>query len=152
MTHTAHTSLLVRAQPATQARPGFRQARGYTLVELLVTMAIVAILAALVYPSYSAYLVRSNRANAQSYLMDLANRQHQYLLDKRSYADSLTSLNAPAVPADVSQYYVITSPFSPASTASSFTVKAVPVATGPQRNDGTLSIDQDGNRLPSGKW
>ena len=84
--------------------------------------------------------------------MDLANRQHQYLLDKRAYAASITTLNAPSVPTDVSRYYTVTDPFSPASTTMTFTVKAVPISTGPQNNDGTLSIDQDGTRLPSGKW
>jgi type IV pilus assembly protein PilE len=132
------------------SRPPSRS--GFSLIELLVVVSIVGILATIAYPSYVSYLVRSNRAEAQSYLMDLANRQQQYLLDKRSYADSLTTLNAPPVPSELSRNYTVTSPFSPASTATTFKVQAVPIPTGRQKNDGTLSIDQDGNKLPSGKW
>src|SRR5438270_6575573 len=52
-----------------------RRAAGVTLIELLIVVAVVGILAALAYPSYTAYRVRANRAAAQSFLVDLANRQ-----------------------------------------------------------------------------
>jgi type IV pilus assembly protein PilE len=78
--------------------------RGFTLVELLVAMAIVGIIALFAYPSYEAYIVRSNRAAAQSVLLDVAQRQQQYLLDNRSYATwaQITAAGL-TVPSNVSQ-------------------------------------------------
>jgi prepilin-type N-terminal cleavage/methylation domain-containing protein len=63
--------------------PAIRQSRGFTLVELVVTVAVIGILAAVAFPSYQDYLKRSNRSSAQSLMLDLANREQQYLLDNR---------------------------------------------------------------------
>ncbi len=132
--------------------------RGFTLIELMVTVAIVAILAVIVYPSYQSYLVRNNRAAAQSALMDIAQRQQQYLLDKRAYACDLTStgLNWTA-PANVAANYGIAISIAPGTclapaTPPVFTATATPIAGSRQAPDGPLSIDQASNKLPANKW
>jgi type IV pilus assembly protein PilE len=66
-----------------------RKARGFTLIELMVTVAIVAILAAVAYPSYQNQVKRGRRAAAQAHLMDIAQRQQEYLLDGRGAASLL---------------------------------------------------------------
>ena len=70
-------------------------ARGFTAIELLITVAIVAILATVALPAYNNTLVRANRAAAQSYLLDLANREEQYLLDARTYTTTSHDLLSP---------------------------------------------------------
>jgi prepilin-type N-terminal cleavage/methylation domain-containing protein len=55
--------------------------RGFTLIELMIVVAIVAILAAVAYPAYTSHVRKAHRAAAQSCLMDLAQKQTQYLLD-----------------------------------------------------------------------
>ena len=83
-----------------------RRTGGFTLIELMITVVVVAILAAIAYPSYLSYLVRSNRAAAQSALMDIAQREQQYLLDARAYAPDLATLNV-ALPPAVSAHYTV---------------------------------------------
>jgi type IV pilus assembly protein PilE len=132
--------------------------RGFTLIELMVTVAIVAILAAIVYPSYQSYLVRNNRAAAQSALMDIAQRQQQYLLDKRAYACDLTSTGLNwTPPANVAQNYNITISIAPGTclapaTPPVFSATAAPIAGSRQAADGNLIIDQAGNKTPPNKW
>jgi type IV pilus assembly protein PilE len=70
-----------------------RVARGFTLVELMIAVAVVAVLMAIAFPSYESYVRRSKRATAQSALMTIANRQQAHLLDMRAYTSSLTALS-----------------------------------------------------------
>lgn len=124
--------------------------KGFTLIELMITVAVIGILAAVAYPSYQSYLIKGRRASAQSHLMDIAQRQQQYLLDARSYAPDLTTLNL-TTPTDVSTYYTITIT-KPAATPPTFTATATPKAGTPQATDVTLSIDNTGQKTPAGKW
>jgi len=63
-----------------------RRMSGFTLIELMITVAIIAILTAIAYPSYVDHVRRATRSQGQQYLMDLAQRQEQVFLDQRAYA------------------------------------------------------------------
>src|SRR3954447_13021221 len=58
---------------------------GFTLIEVMISIVVVAILTSIALPSYSSYLVRVNRSAAAQFMMDLANREEQYMMDQRSY-------------------------------------------------------------------
>lgn len=66
--------------------------RGFTLIELMIVVAIVGILAGIAYPSYVDHVRKGNRAKAQAFLMDVAQRQQSYLLIHRQYAADLQQL------------------------------------------------------------
>jgi len=123
--------------------------RGFTLVELMIVVAIVAILAVIAYPSYSQYPRRSARAEAQSYLSDVAALQHQYLVDKRSYAPSLAALNTSPT-GNVAAKFTVTVAATDAPPSYTLTAQA----TGNQLQDAcpTLTIDNAGNRTPASCW
>ena len=124
---------------------------GFTLIEVAIVCAIVAMLAALAYPSYVGYKVRANRAAAQSLLIDLANRQHQHFLDARGFASSLASLGASVIPVEVAAYYVIADPVvDNAASPPLFTLVATAKAGTIQITDGDLSINSQGVR--AGHW
>jgi type IV pilus assembly protein PilE len=135
-------------QQVHRALPSKHRARGVTMLEMLTVVAIIGILAAIAYPAYTSYIVKSNRAAAQSYMLDLALAEGQMLVDSRSYTSTVSELNV-TMPSKVSQYYTVA--ITASNTApQTFTITATP--TGSQASDGNLTIDQAGAKSPSGKW
>lgn len=124
--------------------------RGFTLVELMITVAIIGILAAIALPSYQQHIVKSNRRAAQAAMMDIANRQQQYLLANRTYAtsDELAAAGY-TLPTDVSARYgyaiALTTTGEP-----TFTITMTP--TGTQASDGALTLNSQGAKTPADKW
>src|SRR5436190_5675058 len=89
-----------------QVDPKKRGDFGFTLIELMITVAIVGILAAIAYPSYQQYLIRGKRSAAKAAMLDIANREQQFLLANRVFADKATlQSNGYSLDSDVSQNY-----------------------------------------------
>lgn len=130
-------------------RTSDRLASGFTLVELMVTVAIVAILLGIAVPSYSLYMKRSRRGEAESALMDIAQREQTYLLDQRAYAPDLATLNT-SVSSDVTFYYTVA--IATGATPPTFTVTVTPIAGTAQAGDYTLTIDNTGAKTPTNVW
>ena len=135
----------MREAQGNNSQLGRRRAGGFSMIELFVVMAIIAILSAIAYPSYISYKVRANRAAAQSVLMDLVNRQQQYFIDARSYSNNLVTLGYSAIPSEVSPYYTIDAPtIDNAATPPSYFVTASPKSGTMQANDGQLKVTSAG--------
>ena len=130
--------------------PSARRAQGgFTLIEIMVVVVIIAILAAIAIPSYQENLKKGRRAEAQAYIMDLANLEQQYLLDARSYATGATAvatLNKPA-PTSVSNFYDIAIADGATTAPPTFVITATPKAGSAQDGDGVLSVDQSGKKM-----
>lgn len=120
-------------------------------MELLVAVGIVGIITAVAVPSYKQYVVKSNRASAQSHLLDIAQSQQQHLVDNRAYASTVADLNGMTTPADVSKYYTITIDIT-AGPPPTFVATATPKAGTTQAGDVTLTINQANTKTPSDKW
>lgn len=147
MTPDAILDLPVTEVKLTLNEDEMKAKKGFSLIELLVAVAIVGILAAVAIPSYQSYVVKSNRAAAQSFMMDLANREKQYMLDARTYANYSTLGVLP--PADVSKHYTFT--IATVGTPPSFTITATPFSS-QQASDGPLTLGSDGDKDPDDKW
>lgn len=129
---------------------------GFTLIELLIVVAVIGILAGIAYPSYTQYVVKSNRATAQAFMISVANRQEQYLLDARAYAEaadgaSLVTNLKMSVPSEVSRHYGVAVAHV-ASNPRTFLITATPVTGGVQVADGVLTLNHLGTKTPSDKW
>ncbi len=89
-----------------------KKQQGFTLIELMIVVAIVAILAAIALPSYSQYVTKSNRADAKVALMKYAQMQESYFVQNMSYAQDLTTgtggLGLGATITSENDYYSIT--------------------------------------------
>lgn len=66
--------------------------RGFTLIELMIVVVVAAILAALAFPQYRDYVLRSNRTVAKSLLTQIADRQEQFYVANKEYAANLSTL------------------------------------------------------------
>ena len=72
--------------------------RGVTLMELMIVVAIVAMISAFAYPSYTEYVVNTKRTAATTTLLQISDRQQQFFMDNKSVANDLTTLGYPANP------------------------------------------------------
>jgi len=124
--------------------------RGFTLIELMIAVAVVAILAVIAIPAYTSQMVKGRRSSAEAFLMDVAQREQQYLLDARAYAPTVGLLTT--IPVDVNNYYTIAITPNAAGTPPSFTASATPKPGTAQAGDATLTIDNTGAKTPAGLW
>jgi type IV pilus assembly protein PilE len=124
--------------------------RGFTLIELIITVAIIAILARVAYPSYTSYIKKGVRRSAQAQMLDLANREQQYLLANRAYAEYSTITAAGyTLPTELNGKYTPSIEISTA-TVPAFTITFT--ATGRQLDDGDLTFNSNGVKGPADKW
>ncbi len=124
--------------------------RGFTLIEVMIALAIAAILFAVALPSYKAQIQRSSRQAAQSQLVEMAATQEKIFLNSNAYSDEVAAaytgistggLGVTSGKTPDARYTLTVS-----VDGASFTLTATPVAGSTQANDGTLTITSNGKR------
>lgn len=131
-----------------------RSSEGFTLVELMITVAIMALIAAIAIPSYTGYMARARRSGAEQLIMQIASKEQQYIVDARSYNATIgtgglniTSQDGWTCTATCTNgSYTITVVVDNAATPPTYTVTAAPVSGGSQTADGTLSFTSTGSK------
>lgn len=129
-----------------------RRSRGFTLMELMIAVALVGILVATALPSYGSYVRRSARTEAQAFLMSVAARQQQFLVDTRTYAATVDAMGMP-VPARVAAAYTV-SMVVLAGPPQTFVLTAAPAGDQTKDGCGTMTLNQAGAKTAakSGCW
>ncbi len=134
-----------------------RRTRGFTLVELIVTVVILGILTAIAYPSYTKWVQQSRRADAHRSLTELTTRLERNYLNANTYTTDLTDfgyLAATNVTVEGGMYQIrVDAPTGPCPIVSCYVVTATPVAGTVQAHDArctSLSLSSTGLKSATG--
>lgn len=118
-------------------------AAGFTLIELMVTVAIVSILAMVALPSYNEYVMRSRRSDAKAALLKVQIAQEKFRANNTSYG-TLAQIGLPATSPDLYYSIAVTNP-----TAANYLSTATPTGKQTGDNCGTFAVDKDGKAISS---
>lgn len=131
-----------------------KRSRGFTIIELLVTIAIVGIIVAVALPSYQDYMLRAGRSEGASALFEVMERQEQYYRNNLTYTLQLSDLGYSAtepVKSETDRYRITAAACN--SIAIRRCVNLIATAQPKQAADGpTMTLNSRGQKTPANKW
>ena len=130
---------------------------GFTLVELMIVVAILGILAAIVYPSYQGYVEKTNRADMMSEMQQIASRIESHKINYKRYdriplssiLSGTVAVNGSAnFPSTGNAFYTVTVTPNNTTTLTSkdWMIRAVPIPSARMASDGNLTLNNTGQR------
>lgn len=125
-----------------------RRESGFTLLEVMITVCIVAILAAIALPAYQDSIMRGKLIDATMKLGDYRSQMEKWFLDNRTYLNGATCGIAPPAPGAKDPFELQCGP--PAPTATTYTIRAVGRPAGGMSSSFEFTVDQANQRTSTG--
>ena len=132
-----------------------KKQNGFTLIELMIVVAIIGILASIAYPSYQRYMLESRRSDAHIALLSMADAQERFFLQNNFYTTDVTQVGNAA---SLEGFYTLA---VTAADANSYTLTAIPVAGSAQAQDvgcegtaaaNTITLTSARQKTPATCW
>lgn len=140
--------MLLRTVAQTQSPA--RRSGGFTLIEMMIVVAVIAILSAVALPSYREYIRRGSREATQSQLVEMSGIQEKIFLNSNAYSSNVgtayTGNSSGGLGATGGKSLDGRYTISASVTGSTFVLTATPVVGSPQDGDGVLTIASNGTR------
>lgn len=120
--------------------------RGFTLIELMIAVAVVGILTAIAYPSYVKYVQKSYRSEGLAMLADATARMERYYAQNNTYLTTLAGIGITNTTSPTGKYLLS---LNGAATATTYAFQVVPQGSQATDSCGTLGVNQAGERTSS---
>lgn len=124
---------------------------GYSLIELIVTLAVISILASIAIPTYKSYTLKTRRSEGRAFVMEIMQRQEKYYTENNTYTTDLTQLGySSSTPTSEQGYYQVSAAAAADGIANNVILTAQP--QGNQANDsecGSFIINSNGSKTTS---
>lgn len=115
--------------------------RGFTLIEMMIVVAIIGVLAAIAYPNYQKYVIKTKRTDMMSEMQNIANQIQSRKLAQGNYSNALVTGLGGDYP-KTNAFYTVS--FTPNPLTSEWSVVAIPKPNTQMRSDGTLTLNHQG--------
>lgn len=116
--------------------------RGFTLIEMMIVVAIIGVLAAIAFPSYQRYVIKSKRTDMMSEMHNIASQIESRKLAQGTYSNALTTGLGGDFPAQGQALYSVS--FTPNPLTSEWQIIAEPKTGTQMANDGKMSLSRQG--------